>query len=119
MTANMRGMMTRGWVRSASMTPTVGAVAAWHASTCDGASIRHGELAYRDASDQKPPGIPYIYAGLRYVWPGDAVVPAADLVAAAIVTAVLWSLGSRLGGRAAGSIAGLLFLLLSDPSFAR
>ena len=30
-----------------------------------GERILHGELAYRDAWDQKPPGIHYIYAGLR------------------------------------------------------
>jgi hypothetical protein len=84
-----------------------------------GERILHGELAYRDAWDQKPPGIHYLYAGLRYVWPGDAAVPAADLMAAAIATAVLWALGTRLGGPAAGGIAGVLFLLLSDPSFGR
>jgi hypothetical protein len=84
-----------------------------------GERILHGEIAYRDAWDQKPPGIHYVYAGLRYVWPGDAAIPAADLIAAAVAAAVLCALGNRLAGPAAGGIAGLLFLLLSDPSFAR
>src|SRR3954453_3496333 len=84
-----------------------------------GERILHGELAYSDAWDQKPPGIHYVYAALRYAWPGDAAIPAADLIAAAVVAVTLWALGRRLGGSAAGGIAGLLFLLLSDPSFAR
>lgn len=84
-----------------------------------GERILHGELAYRDAWDQKPPGIHYVYAALRYVWPGDEAIPAADLIAAAIVAAALWALGARLAGPAAGSVAALLFLLLSDPAFAR
>src|SRR6266851_3933134 len=84
-----------------------------------GERIRHGELAYRDAWDQKPPGIHYVYAALRTVSTRDVVVPAADLVAAALVAALLWILGSRLGGPAAGGVSAVIFLLLSDPSFAR
>ena len=84
-----------------------------------GERIRHGELAYRDAWDQKPPAIHYVYAGLRTISSRDFVVPAADLVAAALVTALLWVLGSRLGGPVAGGVSALIFLLLSDPSFAR
>src|SRR5213082_1586705 len=79
-----------------------------------GERIRHGELAYRDAWDQKPPGIHYVYAGLRSLSSRDLVVPAADLVAAA-----LWVLGTRLGGPVAGGVSAVIFLLLSDPSFAR
>ena len=55
-----------------------------------GERIRHGELAYRDAWDQKPPGIHYVYAALRSVSSRDIVVPAADLAAAALVAALLW-----------------------------
>ncbi len=84
-----------------------------------GERIRHGELAYRDAWDQKPPGIHYVYAALRSASPRDLVVPAADLGAAALVAALLWNLGARLGGPAAGGVSALIFLLLSDPSFAR
>ena len=84
-----------------------------------GERIRHGELAYRDAWDQKPPGIHYVYAALRSISSRDLVVPAADLVAAALVAALVWVLGARLGGPLAGGVSAVVFLLLSDPSFAR
>jgi hypothetical protein len=84
-----------------------------------GDRILHGELAYRDAWDQKPPGIHYVYATLRSLSARDLVVPAADLVAAALIAALLWALGSRLGGPVAGGVSAVIFLLLSDPSFAR
>lgn len=84
-----------------------------------GERILRGELAYRDAWDQKPPGIHYAYAALRAVSPRDIVVPAADLVAAALVAALLWMAGSKLGGPAAGAAAAVIFLLLSDPSLTR
>jgi hypothetical protein len=84
-----------------------------------GERILQGELAYRDAWDQKPPAIHYVYAGLRAAAHRDVVVPAADLIAAAIVAALLWRIGARLGGEGAGFIASSLFLLLSDPGFAR
>ncbi|HET7696459.1 MAG TPA: hypothetical protein VFK57_12170 [Vicinamibacterales bacterium] len=84
-----------------------------------GDRIRHGELAYRDAWDQKPPGIHYVYAALRALSTSDAVVPAADLASAALTAALLWVLGARLGGPAAGALSAVLFLALSDPSFAR
>jgi hypothetical protein len=84
-----------------------------------GERIRHGELAYRDAWDQKSPGIHYVYAALRTMSTRDLVVPAADLAAAALIAALLWSIGSRLGGPVAGGLSAALFLLLSDPSMAR
>jgi hypothetical protein len=84
-----------------------------------GDRILHGELAYRDAWDQKPPGIHYVYAALRAVAPRDAAVPAADLLAAAAVAALLWIVGTRLGGPLAGGLSAVLFLLLSDPGLAR
>src|SRR4051812_8084657 len=84
-----------------------------------GERILHRELAYRDAWDQKPPGIHYVYAALRAASSSDAVVPAADLACAAIAAALLWILGSRLAGSAAGGISAALFLVLSDPSFSR
>jgi 4-amino-4-deoxy-L-arabinose transferase-like glycosyltransferase len=84
-----------------------------------GDRILHGELAYRDAWDQKPPGIHYVYAALRAVSSRDVVVPAADLVAAALVAALLWIIGTKLGGPVAGGVSAAVFLLLSDPSFAR
>ena len=84
-----------------------------------GDRILRGELAYRDAWDQKPPGIHYVYAALRALSPRDVVVPAADLIAAALVAWLLWIIGARLGGPVAGGVSAAIFLLLSDPSFAR
>ena len=84
-----------------------------------GDRIRQGELAYRDAWDQKPPGIHYVYAALRALSTSDTVVPAADLASAAIVAALLWVLGSRLGGPVAGGLSAVIYLALSDPGFAR
>ena len=84
-----------------------------------GDRILHGELAYRDAWDQKPPGIHYIYAGLRALSHRDLIVPAADLIAAGLVAALLWTLGSSIAGPLAGGLSAVFFLLLSDPSLAR
>jgi hypothetical protein len=84
-----------------------------------GDRIRHGELAYRDAWDQKPPGIHYVYAVLRALSPRDVVVPAADLAAAAVVAALLWGIGTRLAGPLAGGLSAACFLLLSDPALGR
>lgn len=84
-----------------------------------GERILHGELAYRDAWDQKPPGIHYVYAALRVISRHDVMVPAADLAAAVAVAALLWVVGTRLCGPLAGGLSAVLFLLLSDPSLAR
>src|SRR5258708_8228234 len=84
-----------------------------------GERIRHGELAYRDAWDQKPPGIHYVYAALRFVSTRDVVVPAADLAAAALVAALLWVLGTRVGGPVTPGLPPPLFLPLPRPTFAR
>jgi hypothetical protein len=77
------------------------------------------DLAYRDAWDQKPPGVHYVYAGLRGLSHRDVVVPAADLVAAMLAAGFVWLLAWRLGGPAAGALAAVFFLLLSDPSMDR
>src|SRR5258708_18872429 len=82
-----------------------------------GERIRHGELAYRDAWDQKPPGIHYVYAALRSASTRDLVVPAADLGAAALVAALLWILGARLGGPVARGVSAGDFLLPPAPRF--
>jgi hypothetical protein len=84
-----------------------------------GERILHGDLAYRDAWDQKPPGVHYVYAGLRALSKRDVVVPAADVGAAVACAALLWVLGTRLAGPVAGALSAAIFLLLSDPSFAR
>ena len=84
-----------------------------------GERIRHGEIAYRDAWDQKPPGIHYVYAALRAASPRDLIVPAADLAAAALVAALVWAIGSRIGGPLGGGLSAVAFLLLSDPGLGR
>jgi 4-amino-4-deoxy-L-arabinose transferase-like glycosyltransferase len=84
-----------------------------------GERILAGELPYRDAWDQKPPAIHYIYAAMRAIWPADAVVGLADLLAAAAVGWLLFLLGRATGSTIAGAAGAFLFLLLSNPSFTR
>lgn len=84
-----------------------------------GQRILAGEVPYRDAWDQKPPGVHYTYALMWAVWPDERVVAAADLIVAVATALVLWRLGARLGGPGAGELAALLFLLLSNPALTR
>jgi 4-amino-4-deoxy-L-arabinose transferase-like glycosyltransferase len=84
-----------------------------------GDRILQHELAYRDAWDQKPPGVHYVYAALRLISKNDVTVPAADLACAVMVAALLWLVGFRLGGAASGWLAAIVYLLLSDPSMDR
>jgi hypothetical protein len=84
-----------------------------------GERILEGDVPYRDAWDQKPPAIHYTYALMRAVWPGDSVVAAADLIAAGVAAWLLYRLGTVFAGTAAGGVAGLVFLLLSNPTFTR
>ncbi|HVQ42290.1 MAG TPA: hypothetical protein VMS54_08790, partial [Vicinamibacterales bacterium] len=51
--------------------------------------------------------------------PHRAAVPAADLLVAAIVAMLLWLLGTSLGGPTVGGWSAIVFLLLSNPAFAR
>lgn len=84
-----------------------------------GDRIRAGGLPYRDAWDQKPPAIHVTYAVMRAVLPRDTAVPAADLITAALIAALLWQLGGILGGGVVGAWSAVIFLLLSNPAFAR
>ena len=84
-----------------------------------GQRILHGELPYRDAWDQKPPGIHATYAVLWAIWPDERVVPAADLVVAVATALLLLALGRRIGPPGAGEIAALIFLFLGDPAWGR
>ena len=84
-----------------------------------GERILAGGLPYRDAWDQKPPAIHVTYSVMRALLPRDAAVPAADLTIAATVAALLWRLGGAVAGQSVGSWAAVLFLLLSNPAFAR
>jgi hypothetical protein len=84
-----------------------------------GERILDGGLPYRDAWDQKPPAIHFTYALMRAVLPRDAAVPAADILIAAVVAALLWRLGIGVAGPPVGPWAAVLFLFLSNPAFAR
>ena len=85
-----------------------------------GQSILKGEVPYRDAWDQKPPGVHLTYAAMLGLWRNDSVVATTDLAVAALVAVLLVPLGRRLTGRpGAGETAAIVFLLLGDPSFQR
>jgi hypothetical protein len=80
-----------------------------------GQRIAHGELPYRDAWDQKPPGIHVAYALMTTVWPRESAVPGADLLITTIVAVLLVGLGRASGVAGAGEAAALLFLALGNP----
>src|SRR5436190_13839160 len=84
-----------------------------------GDRIRSGAVPYRDAWDQKPPAIHVTYAIMRAALPRDAAVPAADLIAAALIAVLLWQLGHTVAGGLVGPWAAVVFLFLSNPAFAR
>jgi len=84
-----------------------------------GERILDGGFPYRDAWDQKPPAVHVAYAAMRAVWPYDSAVPGTDLLLAAVVAALVWQLGRTLSTCGVGQGAALIFLLLSNPSFAR
>jgi hypothetical protein len=84
-----------------------------------GQRINAGDVPYRDAWDQKPPAIHFIYAALWQIWPHESVVAAADLVAAVFVAALLVVLGRRTLGAEVGAVAASLFLLLGNPAIQR
>jgi hypothetical protein len=81
--------------------------------------IRHGGVPYLDAWDQKPPGVAFVYAALRTVWPHESAVAIGDLLAAGIAAAWLVAMGRRTIGGAAGALAAAIFLLFGHPSFSR
>jgi hypothetical protein len=84
-----------------------------------GQRVNAGDVAYRDAWDQKPPVIHFIYAGLWRVWPHDEVVAAADLATAGVVAWLLVVLGHRTFGSSAGFLSAGLFLVLGNPAIQR
>jgi len=104
-------------VRLPSLVQPMGADQGLYAYAGD--RIRAGDLPYRDAWDQKPPAIHLAYAAMRGVWSHDSAVPAADLLLAALAAALVYDVGARLATRGVGQAAALLFLLLSNPAFAR
>jgi hypothetical protein len=84
-----------------------------------GQRIAAGEVPYRDAFEQKPPGVFVVYAVMSRVWPGETVVAGADLIAAGLAAWLLVTLGRRLWGGRVGEIAAALFLVLGDPGIQR
>jgi hypothetical protein len=122
-------------VRVPSLAQPMGGDQALYAYVGD--QIHAGGLPYRDAWDQKPPAIHFLYAGLRTVWADDGVVALADLIAAALVAWCLWracpaeaghqttngaspqSVMSPVGRTSIGANAALIFLFLSNPAFTR
>jgi hypothetical protein len=79
-------------------------------------TVLDGGVPYRDAFEQKTPGIFAVYAFMWGFWPNESVVALADLIAALSVASLLWGLGGRMFGGAAGRGAAVLFLLLGDPA---
>ncbi len=104
-------------IRLPSLVQPMGADQALYAYV--GERVRAGGLPYRDAWDQKPPAVHLLYAAMRTVWAGDAIVPAADLAAAAAIALLLYRLGAAAAPAGTGNAAALLFLLFSNPAFTR
>ena len=77
--------------------------------------VLDGDVPYRDAFEQKPPGIFGVYALMWGVWPYESVVAGADLLAAALVAWLLVRLGRHMFDGHAGFGAAALFLLLGNP----
>src|SRR6185436_9637455 len=73
--------------------------------------VLDGGVPYRDAFEQKPPGIFGVYALMWGFWPNESVVAAADVLAAVLVAWLLWGLGRGMFDGAVGPAAAMLFLL--------
>lgn len=84
-----------------------------------GQRLLAGDVPYVDVWDQKPPGIGALYALLSLAWPGESMVPAADLAAAAGVAWLLVTIGRRRFTPAVGYGAAVIFLLFGDPYLQR
>ena len=84
-----------------------------------GQRILAGDVMYRDVWDQKPPAIGFLYAALWRIWPGEMIVPAADLLAAGVVAWLLIVLGRRRYSMNVGAGAAAVFLLFGDPYLQR
>ena len=85
----------------------------------EGQRVLAGGVLYRDAWDQKPPGVGWLYAGLWRIWPHESIVPAADLGAAFCVAALLIVLGRRTFGGSVGYVAAAILLFFGNPAFQR
>jgi hypothetical protein len=87
--------------------------------TYEGQRVADAGVPYRDAWDQKPPGIMFVYATGWRLWPRESLAAALDLAATALVAWILVHLGRRAFGGRAGEGAAALFLLLGDPGIQR
>ena len=85
----------------------------------EGRRILAGDVLYRDAWDQKPPAVAFLYAALVGIWPHESVVALADLLAAAGVAALLVAIGRRRFSAGIGFGAAAMFLLFGDPYMQR
>lgn len=85
-----------------------------------GQTVLRGGLPYLDAWDQKPPAIHYTYALMYAIWPHASVVPATDLLVAALTAWGLLVLGRRLiPGGWAGELAACALLVAGHPALTR
>jgi hypothetical protein len=81
--------------------------------------ILDGGAPYVDAWDQKPPGVSFVYAAVRTVWPRASAVAVADVVAAGLTAVVLVILGWHILGPRLALVGAATYLLLSHPSIQR
>jgi hypothetical protein len=90
-----------------------------HLYTYTAGRVLAGDVPYRDAWDQKPPGIFFVYALGRAFWPDVHVIPVLDLLASVATALLLVGLGRRMFGGRVGEAAAIVYLLLSDPGIER
>lgn len=77
--------------------------------------VLHGDVPYRDAWDQKPPGIFFVYAAAWVAWPDEHVIGVLDFAAAIMTAWLLARLGRQMFGGRVGASAAVIYLLLADP----
>ena len=77
--------------------------------------LRAGDVPYRDAWDQKPPGVFVAYAGALAFWPDVHVIAVLDVLVSVATALLLIGIGRRLFGGRVGELSGVIYLLLSDP----
>lgn len=82
-------------------------------------TVRRGGVPYVDAWDQKPPGIFFVYAAVRALWPRESAVAVADVIGAGVTAWLLVGIGRRLSGPTTGFAAAAIVLLFGHPSIAR
>ena len=81
--------------------------------------VTAGDVPYRDAWEQKPPAIFFVYAAFLPVAPVERLVGVADFTAAAIGAWLLVLLGRRMFGGHVGEGAAAVLLVLGDPGIQR